>query len=79
MQSLPSLEDMHMLNDWAKNFCHLMVKIFVQDTCLVPSVVSSRMATLNSIAKVLGKNFDDPIKSASENWAERERFYKGPE
>lgn len=76
LASLPSLEDMHKLNEWADNFCKLFVHILSPSTSLINSCTSSYMATLNTVKKVLGKTFDDPNKSTTENWNDRNEFYK---
>ncbi len=69
---LPSLDQMLTLNKWAMDFCRLVVTALSNGT-LLPHPTSARIAALNVVAKVLGKNFD-PAKNgaAYEEW---EDFY----
>jgi hypothetical protein len=69
---LPCLQDMETLNNWACTFCQFTCCIMTNETYL-PHTVSARMAALNVVAKVLGKNFDDP---SAIDYQQREAFYK---
>jgi hypothetical protein len=71
-EGLPSLDEMEKLNNWACTFCQLTCCIMANETCL-PHAVHARMAALNVVAKVLGKNFDDPSDT---DYQGREAFYK---
>ena len=51
------------------NFCKFVTHALGTNTNLVSSCISARMAALNTVAKLLGKNFDDP-----KNHAEYEEF-----
>ncbi len=55
---LPSLDEMEKINNWARAFCEFVCCIMTNETFL-PHTVSARMAALNVVAKILGKNFDD--------------------
>lgn len=54
---LPSLDEMEKLNNWACTFCQFTGCIMTNETFL-PHTVSARMAALNVVAKILGKNFE---------------------
>jgi hypothetical protein len=56
LKSLPSLDEMEQLNNWAMAFCRLIVAALSNET-LLPHPVSARIAALNVAAKVLGKSF----------------------
>jgi hypothetical protein len=71
-ERLPSLDDMEKLNNWACTFCELTCCIMTNETCL-SHTVHARMAALNVVAKVLGKNFDNP---GHPDYQEREAFYQ---
>lgn len=73
LKSLPSLDEMEKLNRWAMAFCRLVVTLMSNET-LLPHAVSARVAALNVIAKVLGKNFDQV--SSGEAYQECENFYR---
>jgi hypothetical protein len=75
-KSLPPLEDMEKLNQWANSFCQLFAHIFVPNTMLGDSCISARMAALNIVKKVLGRTFNDPAKSSMENYEEQRAFYE---
>ncbi len=57
LKELPSLDEMLTLNKWASDFCRLVVRLTSNET-LLPHAVSARIAALNVVAKVLGKNLD---------------------
>jgi len=73
LRFLPSLDEMERINNWASNFCRLVAHAMTNTTFL-PHAVSARMAALNVVAKVLGKNFDTAQGGAA--YQEREAFYK---
>lgn len=75
LKSFPSLEEMARLNDWAYGFCEFYVNCLIPNLSIVRRAASSRMAALNLIKKLLGKDFNDPSKSAMQNYSEREDFY----
>jgi hypothetical protein len=70
--TMPCLQEMEKLNNWACTFCQFTCSIMTNESCL-PHTVSARMAALNVVAKVLGKSFDDP---SATDYQEREAFYK---
>lgn len=69
VNSLPLLEDMFALNDWANKFCKFFVNIFEPNTALLDSSTSARMATKNVIKEILGITFDD------KNYEEQRDFF----
>jgi hypothetical protein len=75
LQYLPSTDEIEKINRWASDFCRLMACVLTNVT-LLPNGISARMAALNVVAKVLGKNFD-PSKggAAYEEW---DTFFRKP-
>jgi hypothetical protein len=69
LRSLPSLDDMAKINEWATNFCQLVTCVLTNMT-LLSNGPSARIAALHVVAKVLGKD----LERAS--YQEREAFYK---
>jgi AbiU2 len=76
LKFLPSLAEMESLNNWAMSLCRLVVTGLSNET-LLPHPVSARIAALNVIAKVLGKNFNPHGGAAA--YQEWEAFYQKPE
>jgi hypothetical protein len=68
LKDLPSIDEMEKLNKWAIDFCLLMRSIMTNGTYLRHGV-SARIAALNVVAKVLGKNFGPSDRQ------ERKAFY----
>jgi hypothetical protein len=75
-KSLPSLADMGALNDAAGKLCELVSPLFFNTGLFRNSGPSNWMSTLNVIKKFLNISFDDPNKTASENYKEQEDFYR---
>jgi hypothetical protein len=73
LKYLPSIMEIQTLNKWASNFCRFMACIMSNAT-LITNGPSARIAALNVIAKVLGKNFD--LSSGGAAYQECEEFYK---
>jgi hypothetical protein len=68
LRDLPSIDEMEKLNKWAIDFCLLVRSIMTNGTYLRHGV-SARIAALNVVAKVLGKNFGPSERQ------ERKTFY----
>jgi hypothetical protein len=70
---LPCPDAMEKVNEWAINFCELVACVLTNMTLLSNSGPSARIAALNVVAKVLGKNFD--LSNDGASYQERETFY----
>jgi hypothetical protein len=75
LKYLPCVDAMEKINDWAINFCQLLVCTMTNEA-LLPHAVSARMSALHVVAKVLDKNFD--IVTDAESYQEREAFFRTP-
>jgi hypothetical protein len=73
MKCLPSIDDMETLNKWASDFCRLMACI-MSNSALMNDSPSARIAALQVVAKVLGKNFNPSMSGAA--FQEWEEFYR---
>jgi hypothetical protein len=71
--NLPSLAAMEKINEWGSNFCQLAACVLTNITLSSNSGPSARIAALNVVAKVLGKDFHPSKDSAS--YQEWETFY----
>lgn len=68
LRNLPSIDEMEKLNKWAIDFC-LLVRCILTNGTYLRHGVSARIAALNVVAKILGKNFGPSDQQ------ERKAFY----